>query len=318
MKRLFIICLLIITNCVQAQDYASVDSKTDTYPSRFVGTDGLAALINKDFVKPEEKARAVFRWVTTHVAYDLVLEAKVGNSPVVFSYKTEKEKNEKERKFLDELAEKTIESKMAICHGYSALIEVLLMKCGLETKTILGTLKSSPEQIGELPGEVNHAWNAVKINNKWQFIDATIAAGYISTRTDKFEFRFNDSYFLMNPDLFFANHYPSDEKWLLTNKTKSDFAAQPLFFGDYFLNGYKLITPVLGKVSGEQDTFTFHVSGVGEGDTIQYVLSNENKFNYTGQDDNTIQVTVSLKGMKDGYISIFVNTRIIVIFKIQS
>ena len=55
-----------------------------------------------------------------------------------------------------------------------------------------------------------------------------------------FKFYFNDAYFFTNPDRFFLNHYPADEKWLLVAKSKTDFAPLPVFFGGYFQNNYEI------------------------------------------------------------------------------
>ncbi|OYU80020.1 MAG: hypothetical protein CFE23_11585 [Flavobacterium sp. BFFFF1] len=317
MKTVCTVILLVFYSSIFAQDYKAVDEKVDRYPGTFDNPNGLVTLISADFERPEEKVRAVFRWVATHVQYDMFLEAQVevGIGLKVFSYKDQKEKDIKEKKFLEELALKTFVSQRAICHGYAALIEYLSLKLGITAKTVLGTLKSSPEQIGMIPGKADHAWNGVFINGKWELIDATLAAGYISERTESFEFHYNEAFFFMNPNRFVLNHYPTDEKWLLTQKSKKEFADLPLFFGSYFSKNYRINAPLSGTVSPADNQLVLSIEGLEFGDVLQYFLSERPGFEQANLSDLS-NIIIPLDGMHSGYVSIFVNKDIVAMFKI--
>ncbi len=314
---IFIFLNLMFLNNSYSQKYDSVDSIVDNYSKGIISTDILADLINKDFIKQNEKARAVFRWVTTNISYDVKLSELMESKQInAFSYKTEKEKEIKEKKFKLDLATNVMISKSAVCHGYAALIENLCLKLGIEAKIISGNLKSDPSQIGELPNVTNHAWNVVKIDNNWQFMDATLGAGYISGNTNLFKFHFNESYFFTNPERFFLNHYPSDEKWLLIAINKKDFSQLPLFFGSYFQNNYQLIKPEIGLWStSENENFTFKIKGLDQYDTVEYSTSIDDKIIYLDQ-KNDLDYTISLKEIKNSYFSIYVNRKIVAIYKI--
>ena len=203
---LFVFFSLSFFDNAYSQKYSLVDSIVDGYPKITINADQLVELINKDFSKQDEKARAIFKWVTTNISYDVdLVKAMQSKSINAFSYKTEKEKEIKEKKFKLDLVTNAMISRKAICHSYAALIEYLCLKSGLEAKIIIGNLKSDPSEIGVLPNELNHAWNVVKIGNDWKFIDATLAAGFISLKTNSFKFYFNDSYFFRNFfDYFFC------------------------------------------------------------------------------------------------------------------
>ncbi|SHM55560.1 transglutaminase domain-containing protein [Flavobacterium xinjiangense] len=313
----FIFFSFAFVNAAYCQKYILVDSIVESYSKEISNVDQLVELINKDFSKQEEKARAVFKWVTTNISYDVDL-AKVMNSKSMnaFSYKTEKEKEIKEKKFKLDLVMNAMASRKAVCHSYAALVEYLCEKSGIETKIILGNLKSDASEIGALPNKINHAWNVVKIDNHWRFVDATLAAGFISLKTNSFKFYFNDSYFFTTPERFFLNHYPLDENWLLTKKNKKDFAQLPLFFGSYFQNNYDLIKSESGIYSTlENGNLIFAIQGLEQYDTVEYSSSINNKIIYFDQ-KNDSDFTISLLDKKNSFVSIFVNGKIIAIYKI--
>lgn len=314
---LFIVFALFFINNVAAQDFVAVDSKIKNYPA----IADVAVLVDKlktDFVTPTDKARAAYTWITTNVKYDVAFAENMEAKPIVaFSYKTEKERQIKEKKFKVDLANSTVTSKMAVCHGYAALLEYLLTSLGLEVQIIYGTIKTDPSEIGEIPTRINHAWNTVKIDGVWRFIDTTLGSGFISQKTNLFKFYFNDSYFFTKPERFFLNHYPVDSKWLLVPKTKSDFALQPVYFGLYFKNNYEILREGKGIVSSSnEENFAFTIKGLEEFDSVQCSFNVENKSIFLKPQNGSGDFVISLKGRKDNYLSIYVNREIIAIYKI--
>ena len=174
----FVFLILLFSNYSYSQKYDAVDSIVDGYSKDLSDADDLIKLISKDFSRPDEKARAAFRWVVTNIRYDVDLAESMNYiSKNAFSYKTEKERETKEKKFKLDLVSSTILTKKTVCHGYAALIEYLYLKLGLESTIIFGNLKADPSQIGEMPDVTNHAWNVVKIDNNWQFGLLTAARG---------------------------------------------------------------------------------------------------------------------------------------------
>ena len=177
MKNIFHIINIILlffsfTISVNAQDYTKVDATVNSYPKTFASPDKFAEQVNKDFKNKEEKARAIFTWITTNIKYDLVAFG-VNERPAAFSFKTQEEKEAKQKKFKEELAAKTLKSKKGVCQGYATLFSVVADKVGLQSEIVTGTSKSHPAHIGKLPGASDHAWNVVKIDNQWKLIDAT-------------------------------------------------------------------------------------------------------------------------------------------------
>ena len=313
----FLFLNLLLTNYSFSQKYDLVDSIVDTYPKNIITADKLVELINKDFSKQDEKARAVFRWVATNISYDVELAESMNYiSKNSFSYKTEKEREIKDKKFKLDLVSSSMNTGKTVCHGYAALMEYLYLKLGLESTIVFGNLRADPSQIGEMPDVTNHAWNVVKIDNIWQFVDVTLAAGFVSSKTNLFKFYFNDAYFFTNPGRFFLNHYPTDEKWLLVAKNKKDFAPLPVFFGGYFQYNYEIIKPQSGICSTQNNqNLIFAIRGLEEYDTIAYSSSIDNVKTYLSQ-KNDLDYAIPIQDKKDSYVTIFVSGRIIAIYKI--
>jgi hypothetical protein len=308
--------LLSVSFCY-CQNFEKTDSIVSNYPKSIANIGELANLINRDFFKPEDKVRAIFYWVSTTIAYDIDASQKMEISQHAFSYKSETEKNTKEKKFKEQLVNNALFSKKAVCHGYAALIESLCIKVGVESKIILGNLKSDPMEIGNQSFPINHAWNIIKINENWQFVDATLAAGFVSSNTDQFKFYFNDAYFFTDPDLFFLNHFPSDIKWLFVSKTKEDYIKLPLFMGYYLQFNYEIIKPDLGIHSvTKSDSFVFAIKNLKQSDYVSYSLNSEFKIKDIDYEDNTENFIIDLHGKEEDFLSIYVNRKLIVIYKI--
>lgn len=57
-----------------------------------------------------------------------------------------------------------------VCQGYAVSFQYLLMRCGIQAITVTGTALSTP---GDTTTMGSHAWNKVKVDNKWYIVDPT-------------------------------------------------------------------------------------------------------------------------------------------------
>lgn len=316
------ILLLFITGfCSYAQDYSSVDSKVSIYPKSFASVDKLAEKINSDFKTEEDKARALFTWIATNVKYDLVAYSKP-EQPVAYSFRTQEEKMIKQRKFKEELAAKTLKTKKGVCEGYATLYELTAGKMGLEAVIVPGTSKSHPTHIGKQPGASDHAWNAVKIDDKWHLIDVTWGAGTVTGSPLKFEFRFNDGYFLTDPAVFALNHYPDKEKWLLTDAvSKADFATAPLYYGNYVRGGYNFISPGTGLITITKPVLLpFRIKNLKPGDKLAYAFSKDRllKEVQPKTDGDVAAFDIPLDVKNTGFLTIYINQRSVAAYRLSN
>ena len=134
-KFFIVISLLFFSTKTFSQGYTSVDAIVDNYPQYGITLDALTNYIQKDFSKEDEKARAVFRWVTTKISFDVALAEKMDYTSLsAFSYTTEAEKRIKEKKFKENLLTQTFLSKKTVCHGYAVLVEYLCEKLKSKNK----------------------------------------------------------------------------------------------------------------------------------------------------------------------------------------
>lgn len=318
----FIKTLLVIISfgfASYAQDFAKVDNIVADYPKSFSAPDKLAERINADFKRDDEKARAIFTWIAKNVKYDLAAYG-VAERPVAYSFRTQEEKEARQRKFKEDLADKTLKTKKGVCQGYSTLFAVVAEKTGLEAEIIPGTSKSHPTHIGKLPTASDHAWNAVKIDGEWKLLDVTWAAGTVTGERPVFKFKFNDKYFFSNPDVFFLNHYPDDKKWLLTNKSEQEFAQLPLYYGNYLAGDYQFISPGIGVLPNSKPVMVpFRIKNLKPGDKVAYAFSNNNMFKEVQpvRNGDVAEFEIALDNSARGYLTVYINQRSVAAYKIS-
>lgn len=109
-----------------------------------------------------EKSEAFFAWVSQNVTYDV-------------------EKYYQEDYWLNHPdAAQVLNSRIAMCMGYSRLNAALHRAAGIEAKVVYGE---------------NHAWNEIKINGEWQTQDPTYAAGFLDEKSKIFIKSYTPTYF---------------------------------------------------------------------------------------------------------------------------
>lgn len=175
-----------------------------------------------------DKARAVFRWLTNNVEYDIA-SYRSGTVSAL-------------------LAEDVLASGKAMCSGYATLFAELAQLAGLDVVSVHGYAKGFDYRPGDVVGAANHDWNAVRLHGRWQLIDSTWGAGGVD-ESGIYRRRFQPHYFLADPAQLAYSHWPEERRWRLLDAEQSaaEFAAQvrptPTFFD-------------LGLVLGAQRTHT--------------------------------------------------------------
>jgi len=316
---LFSIFFLAFANVTLAQDYSKVDQTVSQYPKSYSSPEKLAEQVNADYTTETDKVRAIFTWIASNIKYDL-REFQSGGNTIAFRYSSEDEKIRKEIKFRYDLASKTLRTKKGVCQGYTALFHVLCDMTKVKCIDIPGTSKTHLAHIGKLPTAKDHVWNAVKIGEEWKLIDVTWASGSVNTQTGKFVPQFNDAYFFTNPEIMFLNHFPDDKRMLMTNKSPEEFAELPLFYGDYIKSNYKIIFPDTGVLSlGKANVIPFKIENLPVKEQISYVFTGEGlvKLAEAKLNGNVTEFDVHLDAKSKGYLTIYVNNKSVISYKIQ-
>jgi transglutaminase-like putative cysteine protease len=110
-----------------------------------------------------EKSKAIFTWVAQNITYDV--ETFYSNKNFYLEHPD---------------AIEVLNSKLAMCMGYSRLNAALHRAAGIEAKVVFGE---------------GHAWNEIKINGKWQTQDTTYAAGFLNEVSQTFIKQYMSLYF---------------------------------------------------------------------------------------------------------------------------
>ena len=144
-----------------------------------------------------EKSWLIYKFISTNIEYD-------------FSGVNDKN--------YDISEEATFNRGKTICSGYSNLFKKIGENLDLIVEIIGGYSKGFNFEITDKFEESeSHAWNAVKINEDWYFIETTWGAGY-SEDHKNFIKRFTPYYFFTPPIQFVRGHFPNETKWQLLPK----------------------------------------------------------------------------------------------------
>uniref|UniRef100_A0A3Q3XLV5 Transglutaminase-like domain-containing protein n=1 Tax=Mola mola TaxID=94237 RepID=A0A3Q3XLV5_MOLML len=111
--------------------------------------------------------------------------------------------------------EEVIAAGRGVCCGYSNLCTEMC-EVGIECQEVPGHSKGIGYRQGKSLKNVksDHLWNAVLLGGQWFLLDACWGAGRVDTEHESFV-KFDDFYFLTDPEEFIDSHFPDEEKWQL-------------------------------------------------------------------------------------------------------
>lgn len=212
--------------------------------------DSLSYKLTHNLTSEEEKVRAIFRWITNNISYDVQGYYNKNIYKEIENKLDESDSKNYELNYNKLVVEKVFKEKKAVCDGYSRLFKYLCELSNLKTEIISGYGRITTDTIG-VTGQINHSWNAVKLDKKWFLLDVTWASGYTNNSVTKYYKKYNNLYYLTSPEIFIKNHLPENQQWTLLNKTiKIDsFFNAPIFYDDYFKLNIKNISPEFGIIT---------------------------------------------------------------------
>ncbi len=273
-RILIILSVLLCPFCLFGQSRPVMDySKADTLAlhTKYDGDiNQLTRQLTNPFSDPTLKARAIFRWLTDNIAYDCKYYNKYGyegrdpktykcndDDSVGCDLKREAWENSYMNHVLDE--------KKGVCQAYAMLFKRMCNLAGIDCEFVSGYTRTEDYEVGTA-GELDHAWNAVRLNGVYYLVDATWAAGGASKDEDsgklkKFTKHFDDYYWLTPPEEFARNHFPEEPKWvLIKNYTKDKFSLNP-YYEPGVISDIKLLAPTSGIIRTKRgDTLKFKIN----------------------------------------------------------
>ena len=198
-------------------DYTRIDSHAIKAPKEVEGS--IKSLVEY-LVRPTrndlEKLRSVFTWIAHNISYDSAMrERKVSSREVAPAI--------------------VFKKRTTICSGYANLAKRMMTDAiGKNVFLVNGNSKGYGYELH------SHAWNAVKLEDIWYFIDCTWGAGYLNEKKE-FTQKFNDFYFLTPPEVNIYTHFPDKPSWqrivepISVEKFKNLIRTTPNYF-KYGLN----------------------------------------------------------------------------------
>jgi transglutaminase-like putative cysteine protease len=222
-----------------ASVYADIDEHALSIPIFSVtSVEQLAADLTAPARDDREAARAIFRWIAANITYDMPAHraGSIGNSD----------------------PESVLLSGCAVCEGYARLFEALARAAGFQVVTIHGHGKDANYHVGDDVSKSDHTWNAVKIDGRWQLLDVTWAAGYLTK--SGWTRRFDDFFFLTPAEQFINGHFPNDPRWQLLREpiSREQYRRLVRLRPAFHRLGMKLESHQEGIIAaGKQVTITF-------------------------------------------------------------
>lgn len=203
MKKITILFIFLFTISINAQNqsfYRLIEyvEKVPELETKDIQT--LSKYLTKGAKSKKELVQLIYYWISLNIDYDI--ESFENNT-------------------IDDVsAETTFLNRKSVCAGYANLFKEICTILKIKCEVINGYAKGYGYN-GEYLKEVNHAWNAVKMYAKWEFIDVTWGAGSAFENENGkliFEKQLCVRYLLDNPEDFILEHLPENPKWQLLEK----------------------------------------------------------------------------------------------------
>jgi transglutaminase/protease-like cytokinesis protein 3 len=230
-----------------AIDYSTIDAYARNTPeSATRNLNTLSAYLTSPARTELAKARSVYTWITSHINYDMAAYSG--------------------RRYSSELdyTNRVLGSRKAVCTGFALMYKHLLKQAGIEVANIKGYSRTNDSEAGRPIRQMDHEWNAVKLDGDWYLVDIAWAQTTAKPGPSG-ALQPNDFYFLTEPIAFAVNHFPMEPNWQLLNKpfTKAQFDQFPKVYDAYFRLGFDPGFPQTGLLEA-QDALTLTLKNEGD------------------------------------------------------
>lgn len=326
-KYFLFVCLYLSGFVLQGQIIRDeIKSMVDSIGPKVASIGELASIFNHKIDNDSDRVGAAYYWIAKNIVYDTKSYfSKKRKVTYNFRYKNQEEKERKILKVNMRIADEAFKERKAVSRGFSIMFKRLCNNCGVECEIVPGNVKIKPKDIGQKTGRTDYFWNAVKMDGQWHLVDAAMGAGSLNEKNNTFTPAYNETFFLTQPDYFFLNHYPNQNKWLFCDKTREDFSDLPLFYEAYVDGDIYLSSPAEGIITfAPDDTLRLSFAQKTEFDAAAKTQA----FSYAFEDDKAkpieavfkdgvIILEIPLGDNRNDFLDIFLNKEALVTFKIK-
>lgn len=213
----------------------------------------LASSLTSNTTTDREKITRIFRWITDNISYRVPegRMAIIGAASKRF-YEEGDDEPGPLRPLNERVAAQVLRTRVAVCDGYARLFTVLCDQAGIQSAIIVGFARSNENKPSPKFG-VNHYWNAVYLEGRWQLLDATWASGYVTRDERSFVRSYDDTYFLTDPRRFIRDHFPDDPRWTLgaEGSIPEEFRHSPFRHKSFSKYGITSWSPSKGVIDAQ-------------------------------------------------------------------
>ena len=225
----------------------------------------IADTITDKFADDEQKARAIFYWIANNIQID--------------------PKGTRQNDDKNILPEKVIALRKATPLGFSLLVQEMCSAANIRCLSVDGYVKNYAAEINETADEKNYSWNVVQLGQspeKWYYVDAARASGYLDKKSTIFTKEFTSEYFFADRKLFNLAYFPDNGAWQLGGGVKNvkDYYALPVFSNYAFALGLSKPAPITGYIKTtlkKPVVFTFPVNSTVQIKNISLIIGDEKK-----------------------------------------
>lgn len=237
MKKVLIFLLVMLYAVAASSKFISY-SRIDRYARNAPmlknneNLDKLVQYLVYPYSDDEEKARVLLAWIVYHIDYDEFVYNKIEE------YNTTKGKRLRVKNQIPQ--NDILEIRAGVCGDIAALYEKMGRMAGLDIEVVNGNISGCTFD-GLERGSCAHAWNVVKINGEWEYVDPTWAMGNARELGDSRSFHaynkalekrkkggrnykprrereIQEEWFLTDKKKMIQTHLADDEKWQLQKK----------------------------------------------------------------------------------------------------
>ncbi|WP_348743563.1 transglutaminase domain-containing protein [Tenacibaculum sp. 190524A05c] len=224
MKKLLLVSFLALTITLVSQEN-KVKSLVEKSKTLNLEMWELTVFAQKKLTSKTDLAKFFYYWIGNNISYDNEFLREMDKMYGRELYEKYEEKQHAYTVYTD---------RKGVCAGYANLFKWFMDECDIEVEIVSGHIRDARNHFVELDNDndFRHAWNAVKLNDKWILVDTTWGTSY-----DPVQSKF---YFDIKPELAINTHYPEDSKWQLLENPLSlkEFNDSKFVQLIWFFSGY--------------------------------------------------------------------------------